>query len=215
MNSPAVTSLDFAPSAAAAAEPSASASAGFDLDHLEALVRRAQAGSTDAFAALVDTFGPRILSYLVQFTGHTQDAEDLTQDTFVKAFRTLDQFRSPRAFPAWLFKIARRTALNHFRRQRDTHEVDPEHPGPGLDPATTASARDEWHNLWQLARRLPADHREVLWLRYAEGLAIRDIARITRRTSIHVRVQLHRGRHQLLRLVTHRRAPKTIIPSRP
>ena len=170
----------------------------------EPLVHRARRGDTEAFAALVDTFGPRVLGYLQRLTRHPQDAEDLTQETFLKAHRMLPSFASPRAFPAWIFTIARRTALNHFRAARPAEPVDPEYAASGPDPAQSASDRDRWRNLWARARHClkPAQY-EVLWLRYAEELSIGEIAEITRRSPLHVRVLLHRGRNTLLPVVRH------------
>jgi RNA polymerase sigma-70 factor, ECF subfamily len=162
-------------------------------------MRAAHANELDAFAALVDQHGPRILNYLHQLTGNRHDAEDLTQDTFLKAQRNLARVRNPDAFAGWLFTIARRTALNHFRARRPTDELPEEIAFQGGDPATLAAERDERAALWNVARTLKPDYFEVLWLRYAEGLSIQEIAQVLRRTALHVRVRLHRARLLLAR----------------
>jgi len=132
--------------------------------------------------------------------GNPHDAEDLTQETFLKVFRSLSRADPPVAFTAWLFTIARRTALNHFRAARPLEELDPETASGAPDPATLAAATEDRRSLWALARRLVKRRQfEALWLRYAEGLSVKEVAHVMRLHSIHVRVLLHRGRQQLAR----------------
>jgi RNA polymerase sigma-70 factor, ECF subfamily len=176
-----------------------SVTAGTAATDSSAWILAAQAGSQVAFGALMDLYGARILNYLHQMTGNRQDAEDLTQDTFLKAHRCLGSVRKPEAFSGWLFTIARRTALNHFRAARSTEELPAEIPLHGTDPATLAAERDEREDLWKIARTLKPDFFEVLWLRYSEGLSIQETAGVLGRTSLHVRVQLHRARLELAR----------------
>ena len=176
--------------AAAAADP-----------RLQEWVELARGGCRQSFGCLVEMFLPRILNYLLQMTGSRHDAQDLAQDTFVKAFRSMPRFERPQAFPAWLFTIARHTALNHFRGRRATVEVDPEWPADAADPGRATAARDEWQALWQTARKLKPAQFEVLWLHYGEEMPVHEIAQVTRRTSVHVRVLLHRGRQKLLQLL--------------
>ena len=127
------------------------------------LILQARSGCPDAFAGLVERYSPPVFHYLYRMIGHVQDAEDLTQETFLKAHRSLGSFRSAQAFPSWLFTIARRTALNHLRSRRPTEEVDAEHPADGPDPAAAVQSADAWNALWQLAGQLSADQHEVLW----------------------------------------------------
>jgi RNA polymerase sigma-70 factor (ECF subfamily) len=166
----------------------------------EELARRAGAGCADSFTALVARHGGGVFNYLVRMIGNPHDAEDLTQETFLKVFRSLGRADPPVAFTAWLFTIARRTALNHFRAARPIEELDPETASGAPDPATLAAATEDRRSLWALARRLVKRRQfEALWLRYAEGLSVKEVAHVMRLHSIHVRVLLHRGRQQLAR----------------
>ena len=180
--------------AAAEAEPASG-----EATTSEELARRAGAGCADSFTALVARHGGGVFNYLLRMTGNPHDAEDLTQETFLKVFRSLGRADAPVAFTAWLFTIARRTALNHFRAARPAEELDPETASGTPDPASVAAATDDRCSLWALAKRLKRRQFEALWLRYAEGLAVKEIARVMRLHSIHVRVLLHRGRQQLAR----------------
>ena len=173
----------------------------------EELARRAGAGCADSFTTLVTRHGAGVFNYLLRMTGNSHDAEDLTQETFLKVFRSLGRADPPIAFTAWLFTIARRTALNHFRAARPAEELNPETASGTPDPASVAAAEDDRCSLWGLAKRLKRQQFEALWLRYAEGLAVNEIARVMRLHSIHVRVLLHRGRRQLARRLAAARDP--------
>ncbi len=164
---------------------------------IEAAVRAAQEGSLEAFERLVQWLEPRLLHYLRQFARNPHDAEDLTQETFLKAYRGLASFDPQRSFPAWIFTIARRTAISYFRGQRlvpvDAADALP----PGADhetPAALLAAKDDGQSLWALADRLKPRQREALWLHYGEDLSVEECARVMGLTQIHVKVLLHRGR---------------------
>lgn len=167
----------------------------------EMLVRACQAGSLEAFDALVDRHSGAVYGYLLRLTGNAHDAEDLTQDTFLKAHRGLPRFQSARAFVPWLFTIARRTALNHFRSRRPTEELHPdmataEEAGA---PDAMAGRADLAGSLWKAARRLKPQQYEALWLHYGEGLDIEQVARVMCKTRLNIRVLLHRARQELRR----------------
>lgn len=174
------------------------------------LARRASEGCAEAFAQLVHEYTPRLFRYLFQMTRNAHDAEDLTQDTFVKAFRRLPKFNAPAAFTAWIYTIARRTALNHFRSARPVEELtETSHPTTDPDPSNRAEARDDWNHLWKIASRLKPEYHEALWLRFAEGLSVEEVARTMGLGQIHVRVLIHRGRQQLLKRLKHPGQPLT------
>ncbi|MBK9137705.1 MAG: sigma-70 family RNA polymerase sigma factor [Verrucomicrobia bacterium] len=159
---------------------------------------RAAGGDRQAFGALVEAWQERLYRFLLRMTRHPQDAEDLAQDTFIKAYLALRRGPVPDSFSAWLFTIARRTALNHRRDQRPWEPLDSAATEAAEDnPAVAEGLRDSGDYVWRLARRLPPRHFEALWLRYAEGFSVAEIARITGATQIGVKVILHRARRTL------------------
>lgn len=184
--------------AAALPEPKAEA------DSVEAMVREAQEGSLEAFERIVAAFENRVLNYLRQFTRNDYDAEDLAQVTFVKAYRGLGRFDARRSLLAWLFTIARRSAISQFRATRSVAFESPEslidHADSG-NPSLELDAKDQGLALWRLADRLKPRQREALWLHYAEDLPVAECARVMGLTQIHVKVLLHRGRQALAKLL--------------
>ena len=167
----------------------------------EELAVRCQKGSIEAFEALVEMYQGRLFQYLWQMTGQAQDAEDLTQEAFVKAFRAIDRYDPAQSFSTWLYTIAKRSALNHFRAARRGEELDlaENEAGPD-DPAGLLARKDRTRSIWDAARRLKPKIFEALWLRYGEDFSVEETARIMGTSQIHVKVLIHRGRRQLARL---------------
>ena len=165
---------------------------------LEQLVDRSKAGSREAFESLVERFEQRIFNFLCQLTGNAHDAEDLAQETFIKAYHNLHRFSSNHGFSTWLFTIAKRTAFNHFRSAKPFQELSGEEELDFDDPSTLLEQKDATRSVWKWARTAlnPAQY-EALWLRYGEGFSIAETARILNTNQIRVRVLLHRGRNRL------------------
>ena len=169
------------------------------------LARECQAGSRDAFASLVAQFQERIYNFFLKMTRRSHDAEDLTQETFIKAWQGIARFDARFSFATWLFTIARRTASNHFRSRSSISEPK-ETPelSDDSDPSDILAQDEERRELWRLARTLKPKQYQVLWLRYGEGFAVLEIARIMGVHPVHAKVLLHRGRAQLARLLASR-----------
>ena len=171
------------------------------LDELEneALALRAQRGSLASFDMLVQRFEGRLYNFILRRVRHTEDAEDLTQETFVRAWKHLQRYKPTYKFSTWIFTIASRVAINHMRsahrRRTAPVEVEPTHserPEQGLDDAEMRQT------VWDVVDAELTDlQRSALWLRYAEDLSMRDIASILGKSSVGVRAILFRARTTL------------------
>jgi len=163
------------------------------------LARQTVAGSGLCFAELVGRHGPRLLRFLQQRTRCLQDAEDLLQDTFARAYEHIGSYDPTWKITTWLFTIASRLACSHWRRRSAvplTEEARLPDTTPG--PAQQVAHKEESQNLWSLARRgLSENQYDALWFRYAEGLTVKEISRAMGKTPTHVKVLLHRGRNAL------------------
>jgi RNA polymerase sigma-70 factor (ECF subfamily) len=192
------TSSPFNPAVLATSEETSTREtkrAAVDAD-LATIAARAAAGSVEAFEELALQFEPRIYRFLCRHIGNTHDAEDLTQETFVRAWRAIARFYPTRDFATWLFVIARRAAANHFRARRMHDELTEDFP------AETAESRsDETEELWRAAKKLKSNYYEALWLRYGEGFSVAQTARVMGLTTIHTKVILHRARKELARRI--------------
>jgi len=168
----------------------------------QVLVDRARAGSLDAFSELVRLHQGRLFNFLRQRTGSDHDADDLAQEAFLRAWQYLDRYDPAWRFSTWLFTIAARLAVSHQRSMARRREmplaIAPDRSG--ADPAESRTARIRSGNIWALAASQLGDiERAALWLRYAENMPAPEIARVMGRTTVNVRVILHRARRRLAR----------------
>jgi RNA polymerase sigma-70 factor (ECF subfamily) len=157
----------------------------------------AEAGSREEFSQLVEQYEARVFNFLCQLTGNAHDAEDLTQETFLKAYQSMHRFNREQTFSTWLFTIAKRTAYNHFRAARPVQEITAEDQVDEADPSSLLQEKDEKMSLWRLAKTLKPDQYTALWLCYGEGFSVREIGQILDTNQIRVRVLLHRARKNL------------------
>jgi RNA polymerase sigma-70 factor (ECF subfamily) len=177
----------------------------------EELARLAQGGEVSAFEAVVGLFGPRLLRYIRQRVGNVHTAEDLVQETFLKAFRGLAGYDSSRPLATWLFTIATRVAISHRRRRFEITLAAPDElSGVTVSgPDEAVSQAEEYSNIWTRARRvLPEIQFVALWLKYAEEMPVSQIAEITGMSVSNVKVLLHRGRKKMAECIETENRPR-------
>lgn len=141
-----------------------------------ALVARALAGEEQAFARLVERYGQPILSLCFASTMDAAEAEDLSQEIFVAAWRNLSRFRGESRFSTWLFALARNACIDRARRSRRRPLVGlPEHASElaALEPGAGAVDAAE---VFAAARTLSLPLRQALLLRDLQGLSYEEIA---------------------------------------
>ena len=161
-------------------------------ESLEELAARAKAGSVPAFERIVEETKDRLFNYVLQLVRNEHDAEDLTQEAFIKAFRNLHSFDGRARFTTWLYTIAKNAAFSHLRR-RKLHQ-----PIEDLEEVLAAEISPERDDsIWRLARGLKRKFNETLWLFYAEGFSLKETAAIMNTNLITVRVNLYRARAAL------------------
>ena len=155
----------------------------------------ARAGSREAFAELTRRHYQPVHGFLISLLANRSDAEDLTQDTFLRALAKIRQFKPDQPFRPWIFTIARRLAITHWRRQRPTAPLDASTPHPA---ASMPPSRHDAAALWSVAReKLKPDEFSALWFFYREDLSIKELAKVLRKTTTHTKVILHRARTRL------------------
>lgn len=167
------------------------------------LVHAAVAGDNGAAREIVRQFHRPIYRYVYRLVGREQDAEDVTQETFVKAFRALHKVDTDRPLLNWLFTIARRTALNHLRARKDWAELSVEPTAGGPGPRQQVETDEAVGQIWNEARLVLKEAEfETLWLRYGENLSVQETAATSGRSLSNVKTLIHRARHRLAALKT-------------
>ena len=163
------------------------------------LVRATQAGNRLAFASLVEAYWGRLYRWLYQLTRDRHLAEDLTQESFLKAFAHLDRFKAGTNFRAWLFRIAHNSFANQHRAASRQRAPLPEDlPATQQGPVEQVIGREALQGLAEALQRLPTDFRSALLLRVEEGLSFRQIAGILGITEETARWRVFKARQKLL-----------------
>jgi RNA polymerase sigma-70 factor (ECF subfamily) len=171
------------------------------------LVAQALSGSQAAVEQIVRRYQRPVIRLIARITGDPALAEDLAQDTFVKAFRNLAAFDTTRRLSSWLFRIAHNTALDALRRARPViMPLDPI-PAAGRDPAAPAVPdpveQDALRSaLEEALAQVRPEYRAAVTLRYEEGLSFDEIGRILAIPAATARSHVHRARKELLRRLT-------------
>lgn len=158
------------------------------------LVGRARAGDQAAFARLFEQYQAPILNYLHRMVGDRALAEDLTQDTFVKAYNALPGTRPDLAFKAWLYRIATNTAISHLRRRKIVQWIPflaGHDQASGESIERTVGRRQD---ILQTLERLPKHYAAVLLLRHYQGLSLAETAAALGITENAAKLRLFRAR---------------------
>jgi RNA polymerase sigma-70 factor, ECF subfamily len=164
------------------------------------LVLRCKAGDAAAFAQLVDRYDRRVRYYLQKMLCRGDGVDDVLQDLWLDVFRSIGKLHEPRAFPAWLYRLARDRAWRDLRRRR--LPVASADLGGVVDPSAevTFSAEDA-EAIHRALDALVPERREVLLLRFVEDMSYEQIAAVVGCVPGTVRSRLHYGKRDLKRLL--------------
>ena len=170
-------------------------------------VRAAQADRA-AFDVLYRRYLDRVYGYAFYQLGDHHDAEDATERVFLAALRALPGFRDEGAtFRAWLFRIAHNTILNarrsRLRRRTEPLPADLERTAPNADPAGLVAEAEDRRRVLRAVAGLPDDRRQVVLLRFVDGLSSREIGQVMDRSEGAARVLLHRALRDLAAALGH------------
>lgn len=175
------------------------------------LVRESRRGDKDAFRELVERHQRKIVSVALGMVQNRDDALELTQETFVKAYENLSKFKGESSFYTWLYRIAVNLAIDYRRRGRrfayvpisgrqdgGPDELESTLPAKQLsDPYHQARVHELGERVSQAIDELTPDHKAVILLREVEGLSYEDISRVMQCSKGTVMSRLHYARKKL------------------
>ncbi len=143
------------------------------------LVAAVRTGSDEAFGVLVDRYRAPVVRLAYRLTRDPDEAKDIAQEAFLRAFRRIEEFRPDRPFSRWLFVIARNASFDALRRRRRAAafvSIEAEEVPSELGPEELALRNDEAERVHAALDLLPGHYREVLELHYVSDLRYREIA---------------------------------------
>ena len=176
-----------------------------ELEELEEIVREAQQGSLESFHRLYRSYSRAIYNFIWRLVGESADAEDLTQETFLKAHSELKKLRDPAQFKYWLYRIARNEVYQKLRKSQrvtvvsiDDEEVSYydflEDGLSGLDPESQVLALELNRAIHQALDAMSPKYRDVFVLAVFQKESYENIAKIVGRSLLSVKTDIYRAR---------------------
>ena len=181
---------------------------------IETLIQRCLSGDQAAWERIVQLHRRKVFNVAYKFVGRHEEAEDLTQDIFLKLFKSLDTFDRRANFQTWLISVSRNLCIDHYRsvrkeretidREVDTSELAPSAPEPG--PIAALEQRDRVVLLRLALAALPDTLRTAVLLRDLQELSYQEIADRLKLPEGTVKSRINRGRTELARQIRKLRA---------
>lgn len=174
-----------------------------------ALVQRVQSGELDAFEDLVRAHEKTVYNLALRMTGNPQDAEDMAQEAFLKAYRSLPDFRGESKFSVWLYRIVSNVCLDHLRKQsrrpassltredEDGEEQQLEVPDESQSPERLLEQKLTREAVQRGLAELPGEQRQILLLREVRGMSYEEIAETLGLEAGTVKSRIFRARKKL------------------
>lgn len=157
-------------------------------------------GDTSAFGYFVDTYQDMAITIAFRICGNKQDAEDIVQNAFVKAFHNLHTFRADSKFSTWFYRIVYNTAitesrgLGHSTEFVDYKIIESDSSYSDMDTMAMVEENERKAMVNEALSKMPKDEGVLLTLYYLDDNSVKDIASITGLTDVNVKVKLHRAR---------------------
>jgi len=165
------------------------------------LIRRAAQRDEQACQRLLNLYKGRVFSYVYRVVRNYHDAEEITFETFIRCFKSLDNFDVDRPLVAWLFSIAHNLTIDHFRKNKQEYEyLDETHAAPD-NFVEKYETRKKLEKIESAIQDLPALDREIVILFHKEDLSYEEIAGITKLPVTTIKTRLHRARKKLAEMV--------------
>lgn len=173
-------------------------------------------GDTNAFSYLIDNYKDMVFSLAYKITKNREDAEEISQDTFIKVFKNLKKFKGDSKFSTWLYRIAYHTSLDTYKKnkkEKNTYQINEisfnkiqevESILEGIERKERTKIMDS------CLLKLPEEERSLLWMFYYDELSLKEIIEVTDLSEANLKVKLHRARKKMLGIVEQNVAPELI-----
>ena len=183
-----------------------------DQEHIQSVL----SGNTNAFAPLVDRYKNMVFTLCFKMVNNREEAEELTQDSFIKVYRSLKQFKGESRFSTWLYKVAYHTCLDRLKklkREKPTVEINT------FTEAHISTLQNDFEQIEDQERKelvqkclqlLPEEERSLFTLYYLNEQSVKEIALIMGATETNIKVKLFRSRNKLATLLQAQTAIKNI-----
>jgi RNA polymerase sigma-70 factor (ECF subfamily) len=176
------------------------------------LAKLAKSGDRAAFTDLVELYKDKIYHLAFRMLGNSQEAEDMTQETFLRVFRNLDRYDETLKFSTWIYRIATNLTIDRLRKRKMTYSLDADVTveGEGLDwysilassepgPEGQIVLSDMQRRIREAIDTLPKKYKSVIILKYLHDMSLQEISDVLDMPVTTVKTRVHRGREFLRR----------------
>ncbi|UHA74822.1 RNA polymerase sigma factor [Paenibacillus sp. 481] len=167
------------------------------------LIKLILEGDQDSYVQLINKHKQRLYAFIYRMMGQTQDAQDMTQEVFIKAYLNLHRYTHQGSFWTWLSRIAYHHCIDEIRKRKRIQHIpllDIEIPEQ-VTPEDILLEKEQTDTLWQLVIQLPPDYRDVILLRHVQQLSYNEISDVIGLPVSTVQIRLHRARKKLREMI--------------
>lgn len=171
---------------------------------IKLLVKKIKKGDKEAFEEIYNLFAERIFRYIYLKIGNKEEAEDLTQQVFIKVWEAIDNFQFRKnPFSSWIYRIAHNLVVDFYRKQKDLLSLNDDIKVEIIDSLNLEERlyyKEELRKILKIINQLPTTQRDILILRFIDDLSYREIAKIMKKSPLSLRVLQHRALKKLKEL---------------
>ncbi len=170
-------------------------------------IEKVLAGNVNAFSCLIEAHKDKVFNLAFRICGNREEAEEIAQDAFLKAYRSLSDFRMKSSFATWLYRIVYNTAISLVRTRKDKLLSLDEFPADALDFLSSTDNEDEAATEYKnvlinfALQKIPEDERGLITLYYYNELPADEISRITGISKANLKVKLFRARQKMAGII--------------
>ncbi|MBM7644492.1 RNA polymerase sigma-70 factor (ECF subfamily) [Scopulibacillus daqui] len=182
---------------------------------IKRLIKKIKKGDQAAFEEIVNLYKNQVYNICYRMVGLPHEAEDLAQETFLRAYTHIDQFKSDKTFSTWLYRIATNLSIDYLRKKRPSTYLDADIPGtegftmymhvPSDErlPEDRLIENEKQKIIHYEINQLPPKYRSVIVLKYLQDLSLKEISNILNLPETTVKTRVHRAREALRKRLRH------------
>ena len=177
-------------------------------------IRLVKEGDKNAFAALVDRYKDMVFTLSLKLLKDRQEAEEASQDTFLKVYKSLDKFKWESKFSTWIYKVAFNTCLDRLKKNKrfqaiaDIDEINEQETEPIINVLDSIEEKERKQIIQDCLQELPGEDSFLLTLYYFEEQSLEEVSKIIGITQNNVKIRLYRSRKKLASLLKARFEPE-------
>jgi RNA polymerase sigma factor (sigma-70 family) len=179
-------------------------------------IDKVQEGNVNAYSVIVDRHKDRVYNLAFRICGNHEEAEEISQDSFLKAYRALGSFKRKSSFSTWLYRIVYNTAISHVRTKKRKILSLEDFPADAADFISTGTPEEDAETEYRRSlinfafQKISDEERSLLTLHYYEEMSTEELSEVTGISKSNIKVKLFRARQKMLKIIENAEKKKTI-----